>query len=127
MKKPVVLAIVGPTGSGKTKTAIRISQVFGGEIVSMDSMQIYRGMDIGTAKPTLEEQAQAVHHMIDIVEPTEIFTVSSYRDRAMGVIDDILERGRMPIMVGGTGLYLDAVSYEMSLGENGANNPAGAQ
>ena len=119
--KPVVLAIVGPTGSGKTGTAIRLCQRMNAEIVSMDSMQIYRRMDIGTAKPSKEEQSAARHHMIDIVEPDQLFTVSMYRERAIQVIDDIIGRGKLPILVGGTGLYLQALSYEMSLGENGAN------
>ena len=119
--KPTVLALVGPTGAGKTRTAIALCDALGAEIVSMDSMQIYRGMDIGTAKPTPEERAQAVHHMIDVADPREIFTVSMYRDMAAGVIDGILTRGRLPILVGGTGLYLNALSYEMNLGEDGAN------
>lgn len=121
-KKPIALAIVGPTGSGKTKAAIRLSHAFNGEIVSMDSMQIYRGMDIGTAKPTKAELSQATHHMIDVANPDEIFTVSSYREMAMGVMEDIVARGKMPILAGGTGLYLNAVSYEMSLGELGASH-----
>ena len=77
--KPVVLALVGPTGSGKTRTAIRLCQALNAEIVSMDSMQVYRGMDIGTAKPTREELAAAPHHMIDVVDPDQMFTVSMYR------------------------------------------------
>ena len=77
--KPVVLALVGPTGSGKTQTAIRLCRALNAEIVSMDSMQVYRGMDIGTAKPTREELAAATHHMIDVVEPDQMFTVSMYR------------------------------------------------
>ena len=120
--KPVVLALVGPTGSGKTRTAIRLCQALNAEIVSMDSMQVYRGMDIGTAKPTREELAAALHHMIDVVEPDQMFTVSMYRDMACKTIDDILARGRMPLLVGGTGLYLQAISYEMSLGDNGADH-----
>lgn len=119
--KPVVLALVGPTGSGKTRTAIRICQALNAEIVSMDSMQVYRGMDIGTAKPTREELAAAPHHMIDVVEPDQMFTVSMYREMACKVMDDILARGKTPLLVGGTGLYLQAISYEMSLGENGAD------
>ena len=119
--KPVVLALVGPTGSGKTRTAIRICQALNAEIVSMDSMQVYRGMDIGTAKPTREELAAAPHHMIDVVEPDQMFTVSMYREMACKEIDGILARGKMPLLVGGTGLYLQAISYEMSLGENGAD------
>lgn len=121
MKKPVILAVVGPTGSGKTKAAIHLSRVLGGEIISMDSMQIYRGMDIGTAKPTKEERAQTVHHMIDVADPDEVFTVSAYREMAMEVIGDVLSRGKIPILAGGTGLYLNALSYEMSLGESGAS------
>lgn len=88
----------------------------------MDSMQIYRGMDIGTAKPTKEELAAAPHHMIDIAEPDELFTVSMYRNMAVKVIDDILARGKVPLLAGGTGLYLQAISFEMSLGENGADS-----
>lgn len=120
--KPVVLALVGPTGSGKTRTAIRLCQALNAEIVSMDSMQVYRGMDIGTAKPTREELAAAPHHMIDVVEPDQMFTVSMYREIACKAIDDILARGRTPLLVGGTGLYLQAISYEMSLGDNGADH-----
>lgn len=120
--KPTILALVGPTGSGKTKTAIRICKALNAEIVSMDSMQIYRGMDIGTAKPTREELNAAPHHMIDICDPDEIFTVSMYREMACKVIDGILARGKLPLLVGGTGLYLQAISYEMSLGEKGADS-----
>ncbi|MBQ7887787.1 MAG: tRNA (adenosine(37)-N6)-dimethylallyltransferase MiaA [Clostridia bacterium] len=120
--KPTILALVGPTGSGKTKTAIAICEVLNAEIVSMDSMQIYRGMDIGTAKPTREELAAAPHHMIDVCDPDQIFTVSMYRDMACKVIDSILSRGKRPLLVGGTGLYLQAISYEISLGEKGADS-----
>jgi len=123
MKKPVVLALVGPTGSGKTAAAIHLCKALDAEVVSMDSMQIYRGMDIGTAKPTRAEREAAVHHMIDVADPDEIFTVSAYRDMAMPILSDILDRGKLPILVGGTGLYLNAISYEMNLGENGASHP----
>ena len=119
--KPTILALVGPTGSGKTKTAIQICKELNAEIISMDSMQIYRGMDIGTAKPTKAEMAEAVHHMIDVADPAQIFTVSMYREMACKIIDDILARGKLPILVGGTGLYLQAISYEMSLGDKGAD------
>lgn len=120
--KPVVVALVGPTGSGKTKTAIALSRKINAEIVSMDSMQIYRGMDIGTAKPTKEELEAVPHHMIDVVDPDCLFTVSMYKQMASKAIDDILSRGKTPILVGGTGLYLNALSYEMTLGESGADN-----
>ncbi len=119
--KPVVLALVGPTGSGKTKTAIALSQALQAEIVSMDSMQVYRGMDIGTAKPTMDERLAVPHHMIDVADPDCLFTVSMYKEMASEAIDDILVRGKMPILVGGTGLYLNAISYEMTLGDNGAD------
>lgn len=120
--KPVVLALVGPTGSGKTKTAIALSQKLQAEIVSMDSMQIYRDMDIGTAKPTAEELSSVPHHMIDVVDPDCLFTVSMYKEMASNAIESILSKSRMPILVGGTGLYLNALSYEMSLGDNGADS-----
>ena len=120
--KPTLLALVGPTGSGKTETAIRLAPALNAEIVSMDSMQIYRGMDIGTAKPSAQQQAAVPHHMIDIVEPDELFTVSAYRERAMREIDEILSRGRRVLLVGGTGLYLQALSYDMTLGDNGADS-----
>lgn len=120
--KPNVIALVGPTGSGKTDTAIWLAQRLNGEIVSMDSMQIYRQMDIGTAKPTKEQLDAIAHHMIDVVEPDVLFTVSAYREMAMQAIGDILERGKLPMLVGGTGLYLNAISYEMNLGSSGANS-----
>ena len=119
--KPVVLALVGPTGVGKTETAIAVCQAIPAEIISMDSMQIYRGMDIGTAKPTAQERAAAVHHMIDIADPDELFTVSRYREMSMATIEEIRARGKMPLLVGGTGLYLQAVSTQMRLGEKGAD------
>ena len=120
--KPKVIAIVGPTGSGKTDTAIWLCQQLNGEIVSMDSMQIYRQMDIGTAKPTKEQMQTVPHHMIDVVDPSHRFTVSDYREMAFEAIEDILSRGKLPILVGGTGLYLNALSYEMHLGDSGANS-----
>lgn len=120
--KPTLLALVGPTGSGKTETAIRLAPALNAEIVSMDSMQIYRGMDIGTAKPSAQQQAAVPHHMIDIVEPDELFTVSAYRERAMREIAEILSRGRRVLLVGGTGLYLQALSFDMTLGDNGADS-----
>lgn len=125
--KPRIIAIVGPTGSGKTDAAIWLCQRLGGEIVSLDSMQIYRRMDIGTAKPTKAQMQAITHHMIDIVEPGERFTVSDYREMAFQAIDDILCRGKLPVLVGGTGLYLNAISYEMSLGENGADSTLRAE
>lgn len=115
MKKPV-LAVVGPTASGKSALGLAIARRFNGEIVCMDSMQIYRGMDIGTAKPTLEEQATIPHHMLDIVEPADTFSVSQYAQRVEPVLHEIESRGKRAILVGGTGLYLRALTQGLSLG-----------
>ena len=103
------LAVTGATASGKTELAIRLAEAFGGEIISCDSMQVYRGMDIGTAKATEEEQARAVHHMIDILDPTEPFSAAEYAHLAEDVAVEIASRGKTPIFCGGTGLYLEAV------------------
>jgi len=104
-----LVVIVGPTGVGKTALGIQLAQTMGGEIVSADSRQIYRGMDIGTAKPSPAEQAQVRHHLVDIVDPDEPFTLADYQERAYAAIDDIVGRQRLPFLVGGTGLYVRAV------------------
>lgn len=109
MKRPSLVCIVGPTASGKTALSIAIAKAYGGEIVSADSMQIYRGLDIGTAKPTQEERAGIPHHMLDVVSPFEEYSVARYVEEATGEIDKILARGSLPIVVGGTGLYIDAL------------------
>ena len=103
------IAIVGPTASGKTALSLSLAERFSGEIVSCDSMQIYRGMDIGTAKATAQERARAPHHMLDLVSPTEDFSVDNYKKRALNCVAEISSRGRLPIFVGGTGLYIDAL------------------
>ena len=105
---PFILAVVGPTASGKSALALELAKRLGGEIVSCDSMQIYRGMDIGTAKPTAAEQAAVPHHLIDIVEPETDFSVNDYVSAAEAAVQDILSRGKLPILCGGTGLYLDS-------------------
>lgn len=104
-----VIAIVGPTAVGKTALALRLAKELDGEIISCDSMQIYKGMDIGTAKPTKEEMAKIPHHLIDIKEPNEDFSCADYAILAKKAIEDILSRGKTPIFCGGTGLYLDSV------------------
>ncbi len=101
-----VPAIVGPTASGKTALSLSLGEHLSAEIVSSDSMQIYRGMDIGTAKPTAEERARLPHHMLDVVEPTEPYSAAEYARAARAVIEDILARGKTPLLCGGTGLYL---------------------
>ena len=105
--KPNILVICGPTASGKTALAVELAQRFGGEVVGADSMQVYRGMDIGTAKPTVEEMAGAPHHMIDVAGPEENYSVARYVADAVPIVDDILKRSRLPIVAGGTGLYID--------------------
>ncbi len=104
-----LLVIVGPTAVGKTEISIQLAQKLNGEIISADSMQIYRGMDIGTAKPTLAEQAGIPHHMLDIVDPGKPFSVADYQTLARQKIEEITARGRMPVLAGGTGLYVRAV------------------
>lgn len=103
------LAVIGATASGKTALSLSLATRLGAEIIVCDSMQIYRGMDIGTAKPTPREQSVCPHHLIDLVEPDTPFSASDYADAAMAAVRDIAARGRLPIFCGGTGLYLDAV------------------
>ena len=107
-EKAKILAIVGPTAGGKSALALALATRLGGEIVSCDSMQVYRGMDIGTAKPTQKEREAVPHHLIDILEPEEPFSVMDYVAAAETAVADILARGRLPVFCGGTGLYLDA-------------------
>ena len=104
-----LIAIVGPTGVGKTRYAIELCQRVGGEIVSADSRQLFRGLDIGTDKPTIEQRSIVPHHLVDIVSPDEQFTLAQYQERAYDAIDGVLRRDRVPFLVGGTGLYVRAV------------------
>ena len=104
-----IICIAGPTASGKTALSIALAQELGAEIVSCDSMQVYRRMNIGTAKPSMEERAGIVHHMLDVADPEEDFSVSRYCAMAAPIVDDILSRGKPAIIVGGTGLYMDSL------------------
>ena len=104
----VAIAVAGPTASGKTALSLPLADRFGGEIVCCDSMQIYRGMDIGTAKATAWEQARVPHHLLDVVSPTDVYSAADYAVDALRAAEDIAARGKMPIFVGGTGLYLEA-------------------
>ena len=106
---PPLIAIVGPTAVGKTTLAVRLAQALGGEVVSADSRQVYRRMDIGTAKPTPAERAAATHHLIDVVEPDEEFSLGIYQDLAGAALVEIAGRGRVPLLAGGTGQYLAAL------------------
>ncbi|MBI5015646.1 MAG: tRNA (adenosine(37)-N6)-dimethylallyltransferase MiaA [Deltaproteobacteria bacterium] len=109
MRRPRLVVVTGPTASGKTACGIALAQALGGEIVSADSMQVYRHLDIGTAKPSLEERGLVPHHLIDVADPDETYHVGRYRDEAATAIAGILGRGRVPIVVGGTALYLKAL------------------
>jgi len=103
------VALVAPTASGKTVAALHVADALGAEILSIDSMQVYRGMDIGTAKPTPEQRARVPHHLLDLVEPSEPFSVSAFQAAARAAADDVRRRGPRPLLVGGSGLYLRAV------------------
>lgn len=107
--RPPLIVVVGPTAVGKTATAIRLCGDFQGEIISADSRQIYRGLDIGTAKPTPDEQAAAVHHLIDVVDPDQVLGLAEYQELAYAAIDDVLARCRIPFLVGGTGQWVRGV------------------
>jgi tRNA dimethylallyltransferase len=113
---PLVVILPGPTGSGKTVLSLELAERFGGEIVSCDSVAVYRGMELGTAKPTKEERARVPHHLIDVVEPDEPFTAGEYSRRARAALREIAARGRLPIVTGGTGLYLRALTEGLFAG-----------
>ena len=107
-----VLALVGPTAAGKTEVALEVAERLNAEVVSADAMLVYRGMDIGTAKPTPEERARVPHHLVDLVDPGEEFSVARFQPLARAAIADVLGRGRVPLLVGGSGLYFQAVVDE---------------
>ncbi len=109
MEKIPLIAVVGPTASGKSEYALKKAKELGGEIISGDSMQIYRKMDIGTAKPTAEEMGEIPHHLIDVADISEIFSAARFVELASAAIKDIHSRGKMPIIAGGTGLYIDTL------------------
>ncbi|WP_204464777.1 tRNA (adenosine(37)-N6)-dimethylallyltransferase MiaA [Shouchella xiaoxiensis] len=115
--KEALIAIVGPTAVGKTDLSIKLAQQLNGEIISGDSMQVYKTMDIGTAKATEEEQAAIPHHLIDILDPEEPWTVAAFQERALAAIQDIRARGKLPIVVGGTGLYIQSITHELSFAD----------
>jgi tRNA dimethylallyltransferase len=108
--------LLGPTGSGKTALSLELGERFGGEIVSCDSVAVYRGMDLGTAKPTKEEQARRPHHLIDVADPDQPFTAGEYSRQARAALREIASRGRLPIVTGGTGLYLRALTEGLFVG-----------
>lgn len=101
--------LMGPTASGKTALAVQLAHALGGEIISVDSALVYKGMDIGTAKPTLKERGSVPHHLIDILDPSESFSTGQFRKLALALMDEITQRGKVPILVGGTMLYFNAL------------------
>lgn len=114
-EKPKILAIVGPTASGKTSLSIELARRFNGEIVSADSRQVYRGMDIGTGKVTKREMRGVPHHLLDVASPQRTFTAARYQDLGTRAIKNILRNGKLPIVVGGTGFYIDSLLYGYNL------------
>ncbi|MBE5766499.1 MAG: tRNA (adenosine(37)-N6)-dimethylallyltransferase MiaA [Clostridiales bacterium] len=122
MSKLELYVIAGPTASGKTGAAIALAKEIGGEVVSCDSMQIYQGMDILSAKPTLQEQDGVVHHLLSVLPPSEKCSAARFRDMAIPIIEDIARRGKQPILCGGTGLYIDAVTKPMGFALEGDDN-----
>lgn len=117
MKKPLII-LTGPTAVGKTAASIGLAQAIGGEIISADSMQVYRHMDIGSAKIRPEEMQGVPHHLIDVLEPEEAFHVVRFQQMAKEAMEGIYERGKIPIVVGGTGFYIQALLYDIAFGEN---------
>ncbi len=116
-----LLAVCGATASGKTALAVECAKRLGGEIVSCDALLVYKKLNIGTAKPTEEERGGIPHHMIDVVEPTETFSVSDFERLALPVVEDILSRGKVPVLCGGTGFYMNAVLYRSGFGKTPAS------
>lgn len=116
-----VLVICGPTASGKTSLAVECARALDTEIISADSMLVYKGLDIGTAKPSASERKGVVHHLIDVAEPTESFSVSDYERLALPVVQSLLSRGKISVICGGTGFYINSVLYKSQFGKTGAN------
>lgn len=113
--RPKIVAIVGQTASGKTRLAIELAKKFNGEIICADSRTIYKGMDKGTAKPTITQQSEVIHHCLDIIKPDQKYSVAQFKKDATKAVDNIYLKGKIPIIVGGSGLYIDALLYDFDL------------
>lgn len=116
-----IIVVCGPTGSGKSALSVELALKYGGEVVSADSVAVYKGLDVGSAKPTLSQMKGVKHHLIDVVSPFNEFTVSDFESSALTAIEDILSRGKLPIICGGTGFYVNSVLYKMSYGNSKGN------
>jgi len=116
-----ILIICGPTASGKTALAVECAKLLDSEIISADSMYIYKGLDIGTAKPTEIEKQGVKHHLIDVAGPSDTFSVGDYRELAIPIIDDLISKGKIPVICGGTGFYINSILYDFSYGNAGSN------
>ncbi|MBQ9782598.1 MAG: tRNA (adenosine(37)-N6)-dimethylallyltransferase MiaA [Clostridia bacterium] len=116
-----IIIVCGPTASGKSSLAFALAKKLNTEIISADSLCVYKNLDIGTAKPTKKEQLEIKHHLIDVVDETESFSVSDYEKMALPIIDDLLSKGKTPIICGGTGFYINSILYNLSYGKSGEN------
>ena len=116
-----VIVVGGPTASGKSDLAVRLAKKYGGEVISADALLVYKGLNIGTAKPTKEEMQDIPHHLIDVMEPTQNFSVSDYERLALPVLEDILSRGKTAIVCGGTGFYIKALLFKSQFGNTPQN------
>ncbi len=119
--KPQIIIICGPTASGKSSLAINLAKKLDTEIISADSLAIYKCLDIGTAKPTKEELNEVKHHLVDVCEPTSTFSVSDYEELALPIVNKLIENGKIPIICGGTGFYINSILYKMSYGGSAGN------
>ena len=122
MQKQKLILIGGPTAVGKTALSLKIAEMFDGEIISCDSVAVYKGMDIGSAKPTKEEQQKIKHHLIDIKSPTETYSVAEFKIDAEKVISKLSSKNKLPIVCGGTGLYMKGLLFDMQLGHSEKSN-----
>ena len=116
-----VLVICGPTASGKTSLSLDCAEKLNTEIISADSMLVYKGLDVGTAKPTMEERREIIHHLIDVVSPADTFSVSDYEKKALPILQNLQSQDKIPVICGGTGFYINALLYQSQFGNIGAN------
>ncbi|MBO4251515.1 MAG: tRNA (adenosine(37)-N6)-dimethylallyltransferase MiaA [Clostridia bacterium] len=123
-KKGKILIICGPTASGKSKLALACAKLLRSEIISADALDVYRGLNIGTAKPTKSEMQEIRHHLIDVVSADSTFSVGDYKELARPIVNDLISKGKIPIICGGTGFYIDSILYDFSYGKSAANIPA---